>query len=92
METADIVGITCMVDRIVPDASIGEVHAGDTIAFPGAGAYQEPAASNFNALPRPGSLLVDGGQVHVIRRAESADDVFARDTVPVLAQAVGSEA
>jgi hypothetical protein len=38
--------------------------------------------SNFNAMPRPATLLVTGSGVSMIRRAESQEEVFARDVLP----------
>jgi diaminopimelate decarboxylase len=81
-ETADIVGISCNPDVIVPEAELPEVEAGDLIAFLDTGAYQDANASNFNALPRPATVLVNGIDAEVIKRAETTADVFARDRVP----------
>jgi catechol 2,3-dioxygenase-like lactoylglutathione lyase family enzyme len=81
-QTADIVGISCNPDVIVPDARLPAVEAGDVIAFLDTGAYQDANASNFNALPRPATVLVNGADAEVIKRAESSADVFARDQVP----------
>ena len=58
--TADVTGRTCALDVIVPDADLPEVEPGDVLAFLDTGAYQEAGASNFNALPRPGTVLVTG--------------------------------
>ncbi len=80
--TADLVGHSCFADQIVLGARFPEVHAGDVIALLETGAYQEASASNFNALPRPATVLVRGADAEVIRRAESVDDVYARDSVP----------
>src|SRR5205807_5168935 len=44
---ADIVGLTCQPDRIVPLASLPEVQPGDSIAFLDTGAYQDGLACNF---------------------------------------------
>jgi diaminopimelate decarboxylase len=46
------------------------------------GAYQEVSMSNFNALPRPATVLVTGDQAEIVRRAETEEDVFRRDVVP----------
>jgi diaminopimelate decarboxylase len=82
-ERSDIVGWTCMVDRITPEALVQpSVAAGDVIAFLGTGAYQECSAANFNALPRPASVLVHGTEAELVRRRETPADVFARDLVP----------
>ncbi len=37
---------------------------------------------NFNAMPRPATLLVTGDRISVIRRAETQEDVFRRDEIP----------
>lgn len=79
---ADIVGLTCQPDRIVPDAHLPEVEPGDSIAILDTGAYQDGLACNFNALPRPGMVLVQGDQAEWIKRPETVADVFMRDLVP----------
>lgn len=79
---ADIVGHSCYGDRILPFVRVPDVQPGDVIALLDTGAYQESSASNFNALPRPATVLVHGGQAEVIKRAETIDDVYARDAVP----------
>jgi len=80
--TVDLVGRTCLTDRIVPGAIVPPVEVGDTVAFVGTGAYDEALSSNFNALPRPATVLVRGEEAEVIRRAETIEDVFRRDVVP----------
>lgn len=77
---ADLVGTSCGFDTIVPGATIPEVQAGDLVAFLDTGAYQEACASNFNALPRPATVLVEDGAATIARRAETVADVFRRDT------------
>ena len=57
---ADVTGRTCALDVIVSDADLPEIAPGDVIAFLDTGAYQDASASNFNALPRPGTVLVAG--------------------------------
>jgi diaminopimelate decarboxylase len=79
---ADIVGLTCQPDRIVPDALVPDIEPGDSIAFLDTGAYQDGLACNFNALPRPGMVLVQGDQAEWIKRPETVADIFMRDLVP----------
>src|SRR5437764_81928 len=79
---ADIVGLTCQPDRIIPQALVPDVAPGDTIAVLDTGAYQDGLACNFNALPRPGMVLVHGDQAEWITRPEAVADVFVRDLVP----------
>jgi diaminopimelate decarboxylase len=80
--TVDIVGISCGFDVIVPDAQLPPVREGDHIAFLDTGAYQDATAANFNAMPRPATVLVNGGEAEVIKRAETIEEVFRRDIVP----------
>jgi diaminopimelate decarboxylase len=79
---ADVVGISCNFDVIVPAANLPEVRLGDTLAFIDTGAYQDANATNFNALPRPATVLVKGDQAEIVKRAETIEDVFARDIIP----------
>ncbi len=79
---ADVTGRTCALDVIVADAQLPAVEVGDVLAFLDTGAYQDASASNFNALPRPGTVLVSGESAELIRRHETVDDVFARDLIP----------
>jgi diaminopimelate decarboxylase len=79
---ADVVGSSCNPDRIVPEARLPEVGPGDVIAVLDTGAYQDALSNNFNALTRPALVLVNGDRSEVIRRAETVEDVFAREIVP----------
>ena len=79
---ADIIGRSCYGDRLMPMVPVPEVRIGDLLALLDTGAYQEVSMSNFNALPRPATILVTGDQARVIRRAESQDEVFRRDEIP----------
>ena len=66
----DIVGISCNFDVIVPAANLPEVRAGEALAFIDTGAYQDANATNFNALPRPATVLVTGDRSEIVKRAE----------------------
>ena len=80
--TADIVGMSCGFDVLAQQTELPQVEVNDVIAFLDTGAYQDACASNFNALPRPGTVLVSGGDAEWIKRPETVADVFARDLVP----------
>lgn len=79
---ADIVGQSCYADRILPLVHIPDIKENDIIALLDTGAYQEVSASNFNALPRPAMILVNGNEAEIIKQAESIEDVFSRDRIP----------
>ena len=69
-------------DILVHSAYLPEgVRAGDLLAVPATGAYCWALSSNYNWLTRPGMISVDAqGQVQVLIRAETVDDLLARDT------------
>lgn len=81
-DKADIIGRSCFGDRLMPLVRIPRVEVGDILAMLDTGAYQEVSMSNFNALPRPATVLVTGDQATVVRRAETEEDVLRRDIVP----------
>jgi diaminopimelate decarboxylase len=74
-----IVGISCNFDLIARDVPAPAVAAGDVVAFLDTGAYQDAAASNFNVLARPGTVLVSGNRARLVKRHETVGEVLARD-------------
>lgn len=80
--TADIVGSTCNYECLAEQQKVPALDPGDVLAFLNTGSYIEPYTCNFNALPRPGMVLVKGGEACWIKRPETQDEVFARDIVP----------
>jgi len=78
----DVVGCSCGFDVLAPQVAIPAVERGDTLAFLDTGAYEDACAANFNALPRPAIVLVSGSSAEIVRRAETIEDVFARDLIP----------
>ncbi len=50
---------------------------GDLLAVLSAGAYGMSMSSNYNTRPRAAELMVDGGNVHLIRERESVAQLFA---------------
>jgi diaminopimelate decarboxylase len=86
-QMADITGRSCYADRILGGVRIPEVRVGEVFAFLDTGAYQEGSASNFNAMPRPATVLVSGAEACVIKAAETLDDVLSRERVAWVDQA-----
>ncbi|NIO04330.1 MAG: hypothetical protein GTN74_06855 [Proteobacteria bacterium] len=82
VDKADIIGRSCYGDRLMPAVPIPNVEVGDTLALLDTGAYQEVSMSNFNAMPRPATILVTGDQASIIRRRETEEDVLRRDVLP----------
>ena len=81
-EKVDIVGKSCGGERILMGIDAPEMAPGDVIALLDTGAYIETLSCNFNAMPRPGTVLVTGGEASWIKRPETIDEVYARDVIP----------
>lgn len=79
---ADMVGKTCNAELLFKQVPIPAMELGDVVALLNTGSYIEPMAANFNALPRPGTVLVCGDQAELIKRHETVEEVFARDIIP----------
>ena len=79
--TYDLVGPVCESgDWLARDRALA-VEPGDVLAMMAAGAYGFTMASNYNTRGRAAEVLVDGDQVHVIRRRENPADLFALETI-----------
>jgi diaminopimelate decarboxylase len=78
-ERVEIVGQSCNFDLLAQNVEAPPTENGDVIAFLDTGAYQDAAASNFNALARPPTVLVTGSRSTLIKRRETIEEVFARD-------------
>ena len=70
-ESGDVV-----VERVeLPD----DLSPGDLVAVPASGAYHRSMASNYNHVGRPPVLAVRDGQVRVLVRRETEDDLLRLD-------------
>ena len=50
---------------------------GDLLAIHSAGAYGMAMSSNYNTRPRAAEVMVDGSQVHLVRRRETVAELYA---------------
>lgn len=50
---------------------------GDLLAILSAGAYGMAMSSNYNSRPRAAEVMVDGSVVHLVRRREEVEELFA---------------
>ena len=81
-EIVDVVGPICESgDFFARDRSLPRVAEGDLLAILDAGAYGMALASNYNSRPRPAEVLVDGKLAKLIRKRETARDLFALEQV-----------
>ena len=76
---AGLSGISCGFDLLVPAGQVPDARPGELVAILDTGAYQDATASNFNAMPRPATVLVSGSRARLIKRRETLDDVVVRD-------------
>jgi diaminopimelate decarboxylase len=72
----DVVGPICeSTDSLASARSLPVLEQGDSLAVFSAGAYGMVMASQYNAVPRPPEVLVDGDTFRIIRRRETYDDL-----------------
>ncbi|WP_405486579.1 diaminopimelate decarboxylase [Streptomyces sp. NBC_00096] len=79
--TTTVVGRHCEAgDILAADVELpGDIHPGDLLAVPVAGAYQLSMASGYNMVGRPPVVAVHGGAARVLVRRETLDDFRGRD-------------
>jgi len=76
----DIVGPVCESgDFLAKDRWLPPVERGDLICIFTTGAYGFVMSSQYNSRPRAAEVLVDGGEVELIRRRETYDDLVAAE-------------
>lgn len=79
--TATVVGRHCEAgDVLAADVELpGDIHPGDLLAVPVAGAYQLSMASGYNMVGRPPVVAVHEGTSRVVVRRETLEDLRRRD-------------
>lgn len=74
--TWDVVGPVCESGDWLGRDRVLAVQPGDMLAVLSAGAYGMTMASNYNSRPRAAEVMVDGDQVHLIRKREELSALF----------------
>ncbi|HEY7603331.1 MAG TPA: diaminopimelate decarboxylase [Gaiellaceae bacterium] len=64
-------------DVLIESAELPEPRRGDLLAMPATGAYTLAMASNYNAVPRPAAVLVNGGRSTVIAARSAPTELAA---------------
>ncbi|AJP49074.1 diaminopimelate decarboxylase [Rugosibacter aromaticivorans] len=77
----EIVGPVCESGDFLGHDRALALAEGDLLAILSAGAYGMAMASNYNTRPRAAEVMVDGDQVHLIRRREEVAELFALESV-----------
>ena len=77
LERYDVVGPICeSSDYLAKDRALPALQRGDVLAIFTSGAYGMVMSSNYNALPRPAEVMVEGDQVYLIRERETYEDLL----------------
>jgi diaminopimelate decarboxylase len=66
-------------DIVIENLPMPEVHEGDLIAIPVAGAYHLSMSSNYNGARRPAVLMLEHGNVDLIVERETTDDLLKKN-------------
>jgi diaminopimelate decarboxylase len=75
----EIVGPVCETgDFLARDRAL-DLREGDLLAVMAAGAYGMSMSSNYNTRPRAAEVMVDGGEMHLIREREAVSELMARE-------------
>ena len=77
----DIVGPVCESGDWLAHARELAIDEGDLLVILSAGAYAMAMASNYNSRPRAPEIMVDGDAAHLVRRRETADQLFAGESL-----------
>ena len=78
-EPYSVVGPICSpADTLYWSVHLPELSPGDSLAIMDAGAYFVPFSTSFS-FPRPAIVMVDAGDVRLLRRAEEFTDLMALD-------------
>jgi diaminopimelate decarboxylase len=67
-------------DFVAAERRLPPLASGDVLAVMDTGAYFTSLSNNF-AGPRPAVVMVDNGAPRLIRRRETFEDIFSRDTI-----------
>ena len=78
----DVVGPICETGDFIGKNRSLSLSEGDLLAIFSAGAYGFSMSSNYNSRPRAAEILVDGVNVHEIRRREKLEDLFGGELLP----------
>jgi diaminopimelate decarboxylase len=77
----DVVGPVCESSDFLGQERELSLAEGDLLAVMSAGAYGMVMSSNYNSRPRAAEVMVDGGEVHLIRRRETVAELFAAESL-----------
>ena len=82
-----VVGPTCVIDLLGEARALPPLETGDLLAVLDVGGYAEVLSNQFNMVPRPANVLVNGDACELIRRRETLADILATQVVPARLEA-----
>jgi diaminopimelate decarboxylase len=83
VEVVDVVGPICESgDFLARARPLALPEPGELLAVRTAGAYGFAMASNYNARRRPAEVVVEGEQVHLVRKRETLEDLVRGESIP----------
>ncbi|MDA1263865.1 MAG: diaminopimelate decarboxylase [Planctomycetota bacterium] len=77
-ESADV--LTQGPDMALDPRELPDLPVGALLCVHDAGAYGMVMASNYNSMPLPAEVVVEGGVARLARRRQSADELFREET------------
>jgi diaminopimelate decarboxylase len=77
----EIVGPVCESGDFLGHDRKLSLSEGDLLAILSAGAYGMAMASNYNSRPRAAEVMIDGAEMHLIRRREEVAQLFALESL-----------
>ena len=76
----DVVGPICESSDFLGHDRALSVKEGDLLAIMSAGAYGMSMSSNYNTRPRVAEVMVDGDKIHLVRRRETIEEIYANES------------
>lgn len=81
-ETITIGGRFCESgDLVIKDGKLPPAKVGELIVVSCTGAYNYSMASNYNRVPRPALVMLNGGKAKVVVKRERYEDLIANDAI-----------
>lgn len=79
-ETVAIAGPFCETgDILIQTVALATAQSGDILAVPVAGAYHLSMSSNYNAALKPAVIFIEKGEIKLVQRRETFEDLIQRD-------------
>jgi len=79
--TYDLVGPICETGDFLGKGRTLSLNEGTLLAIRSCGAYGFTMSSNYNTRPRTPEVMVDGDQVHLVRRRETIEELYQGESL-----------